>query len=106
MSAAKEVKAKNIADQLERNKSEELKCLFRIARQSKKYNKDIIGMPCIPSKDGNIKVSLEDKMEAWKKHEEKLLNEENKWSGELIVEKNEGPCEKVYVKAVVEALAS
>ena len=34
-------------------------------------------MPCIHGKDGNIKVSLEDKMEVWKEYEKKLLNKKN-----------------------------
>ena len=65
-----------------------------MARQSKKTNKDIVGMLCIRGEDGNIKVSLEDKMEVLKEHEEKMLNEENEWSGELNIEKNEGPCKR------------
>ena len=48
-------------------------------------------MPCIRGKDGNIKVGLEDKMEVWKEHEKKQLNEENEWSGELNVAKSEVP---------------
>ena len=39
-----------------------------------------------------------------KEYEEKLLNEKNKWSGELNVEKNEGPSERGSVKAVMEAI--
>ena len=46
-------------------------------------------MQFIRGKDGNIKVNLEAKMEVWKEYEEKLLNEENEWSGELNVEKSE-----------------
>ena len=45
-----------IADQLERNKSEALKCLFGMARQSKKNNKDIVGMLCIFGKDGDMEA--------------------------------------------------
>ena len=29
-----------------------------MARQSKKNNKSIVGMPCICGKDGNLKVSI------------------------------------------------
>ena len=58
--------------------------------------KDIVGIPCIHDKDGNIKVSLENKMEVWKEYEV-LLNKENEWRGELNVEKNEGPSKKVSV---------
>ena len=74
------MEGKNIDDQLERNKS----------RQSKKNNKDIVGMVRICRKGGNIKLSLEDKMEVWKEYEEKLLNEENERSRELNVKKMKG----------------
>ena len=62
-----------------------------MVRQSKKNDIDIVIMQCILGKDGNIKVSLKDKMEVWKKYEEKLRSDEIKWSRELNVEKNEGP---------------
>ena len=45
-------------------------------------------MPCIHGKDGNVKVSQEDKMEVWKQYK-KLLNEDSEWSGGLNVKKNE-----------------
>ena len=60
-------------------------------------------MPSIHGKDRNTKVNLEDKMEVWK-DEEKLLNEKNKLSGELIVELNEGPFKNVSVKVIMEEL--
>ena len=78
--------------------------MLRIARQSKKTYKDIVEMPCIHGKNGNTKVNLKDKMEVWKEYEDKLLNEENKSSGALIVDLNEGPFENVSVKIVVEEL--
>ena len=43
-------------------------------------------------------------MEVWKEYEEKLLNEKNVRSIELNIGKNEGPCEKVSVETVTEAL--
>ena len=54
-----------IADQLEQNKRETLKCLFGIARQSKKNTgkKKLVKCHASVVKDGKIKVSLEDKME-------------------------------------------
>ena len=63
VAAAKEVESKKIANQLELNASTALKCLFEMARQGKKNNQDIVGMPCIRCKDGNITVSQKDKME-------------------------------------------
>ena len=99
MTVAEGTKGMKTADPLERNTSETLNACL------KWHNKAVfVGMPCISGKDENMKVSLEDKMKVWKEYEEKLLNEENEWSGQLNVEKNEGPCEKMSVKAVVEAL--
>ena len=43
-------------------------------------------MPRICGKDGNKRVSLEDKIKEWKEYE-KLLNEKNEWSGEMNIEK-------------------
>ena len=39
-----------------------------MVRQSKKNNKNIVGMQYISGKDGNITVSLKDKMEIWKEY--------------------------------------
>ena len=86
------MKNKKIGDYLEQNKSATLKCLFGMAKQSKKNNKDIIGMPCICDKDENIKLSPKDKMEIWKDYEE------NEWSGQLNVEKQTKGHIKVSVK--------
>ena len=55
-----------------------------MARQIKKNNKNIVGMPCILGK-----VSLNNKIEVWKEYKENVLNEENEWSKELNVDKNE-----------------
>ena len=103
VAAAKAMEGKKI-DQLEQNKLAAVKCLVGTARQSKKNNQDMIRMPCIRGVSGIIKVILVDKVEVWKEYEEKLLNKENKWRGELNVKKNEVPCEKVSVKAIVETL--
>ena len=52
--ASEKVESKKIADQLKQNITASLKCLFGVARQSMKNNNDIVGMPCIHSKDANI----------------------------------------------------
>ena len=70
-----------------------------MVRKSKKNNKDIAEMPCICGKDGNIKMSVEEKTKLWKEYKEKPLNEENELSGKLNVKQNEGPCEKVVGKS-------
>ena len=63
---AKQMKDKNIADHLKQNKSEAIKCLFGKAKESKKNNKDIIGMPSLCGKDGNIKLVWRIRSELWK----------------------------------------
>ena len=56
-----EVENKKIASQQKQNNSEALKCLFEMARQSKN-NKSIVGKPSIPAKNGNINMSVEEKI--------------------------------------------
>ena len=62
-------------------------------------------MPCIRGKDRNIKVSLKDKMEVWKKYEKKLLNEENERYRQWNVEKMKDLVKKC-IKAVVASTKS
>ena len=64
----------------------------------------MILLECHRFVNGNIKVRLENKIELWKRYKEKLLNEENEWSGKLNVEKNEETSERVLVKAATKSL--
>ena len=66
----------------EQNRSGKMFVWIRKTKQQK-----IVGMPCICDKNGNITVTLENKMEDWKKYKEKLLNEENECSEDLNTEK-------------------
>ena len=104
VAAAKETEGKKITEQLDKNKSEAMKYIFRMARQSKKDKKDVVGMPCVRGTDGKLVLTLKDKIKVWKEYEEILLNEENEWSNDLKMAKVEGPCENVSVEAVMEAL--
>ena len=85
VAAAKKEESKKFADQLEQKKLAALKRLFGMTKYSKK-NKDIVLISC--SEDGNIKLSLKDKLEIWKEYEVKLLNEENDWIGDLLLISN------------------
>jgi len=96
-------KERRLLNKRRRNKSEVLKRLHVMAKQTKE-KEDIIGMPCIRSKDDSLKVTSDEKMKAWKEYLEELLDQENEWSVVLEVTKNEGPCEKVTLEAVLEAL--
>ena len=55
-------------------------------------------MLCIYGKDGNTKVSLENKMELWKEYEEKRVNKEKEWVGELYNEKMKDFLKKCLLK--------
>jgi len=55
---------KKTIEQLMCNKSEVFKRFYVMVKQSKKEEKEIIGMPCIRGKDGSLKVTLGEKMKA------------------------------------------
>ena len=67
----KKVESKKITVQVEQ-KSDALKRYLERQEKARKAkdNNDIIGMPCIRSKDGNMKVRLEDKMEVWEEYKD------------------------------------
>ena len=50
--------------------------IYRIAKQMKQENKDIVGEKCIRDDDGVLAFNIEDKKKAWKQHYERLLNVE------------------------------
>ena len=56
--------------------------IYRIAKQMKQENKDIIGEKCIRDDDGVLAFNIEDKKKAWKQHYERLLNVEFPWREE------------------------
>ena len=49
---------------------------------------------------------VEDKAKIWKKHMEKIMNEENKWDHMVETDLVEGPVEKVARNKIVEAVQS
>jgi hypothetical protein len=105
VAAAKEMESKKIVEELELEKTGGLRQVFRMARQSEKDKRDIVGMPCVRGKDGELKVTLKDKIEVWMEYEKQLLNEENEWDRVVNAEQNEGPCERVSEEAVEDALS-
>ena len=54
--------------------------VFRLAKQMRKENKDIIGEKCIRDNSGKLAYSDDEKIKAWKQHYERLLNVEFPWS--------------------------
>ena len=58
---------------------------FKIAKQMKAANQDIIGDPCVKNDKGNLAFSDAEKLMAWKEHYMRLLNEEFEWDESLLV---------------------
>lgn len=54
--------------------------IFRIAKQMKRENQDVIGEKCIRDDDGVMALDDESKKTAWKQHYERLLNVEFPWN--------------------------
>jgi hypothetical protein len=58
--------------------------IYKLAKQMKSENQDIIGEKCVKDDNGVLTYSDQDKLNAWKNHYEKLLNEEFPWSREHL----------------------
>lgn len=62
--------------------------IFKLAKHLKHENQDVISENCIRDDNGNLAFSDNDRLEAWKKHHERILNEEFPWDpNELTDEK-------------------
>ena len=83
------------------------KNVFKMAKQIKGQNADIIGDPCIRNNKGDMAFSDTEKLEAWKEHYETLLNEEFKWNESQLIweEPISGPAPQLSKKSIQEALA-
>ena len=87
--------------------SDSRKNVFKMAKQIKAENSDIIGDPCIINNKGEMAFSDSEKLEAWKEHYETLLNTEFEWdeSHLLLDEPIAGPAPQLTKKCVMDALA-
>ena len=54
--------------------------IFKMARAIKDTNKDVTGEKCIPDDEGNLTISDEAKLHAWKEHYQRLLYVEFSWN--------------------------
>ena len=87
--------------------SDSRKNVFKLAKQIKAENSDIIGDPCIINNKGEMAFSDSEKLEAWKEHYETLLNTEFEWdeSQLFLDEPISGPAPQLSKKCVMDALA-
>ena len=58
--------------------------LFRLAKQMKRENQDVVGEKCVLNDDGEMTFSNDSKKGAWHQHYERLLNVEFPWDRENL----------------------
>ena len=79
--------------------------IFKIAKQLRKDNQDVVGDKCVKDDSGNLSFDNEAKKVAWKEHYERLLNEEFSWNPEdLTADPVVGPPIHIDVEMVVKAI--
>ena len=62
------------------------------------------GERCLRGGDGRLGFIEEDRAKIWKKHMEKIMNQENKWDHMMETDLVEGSVEKVARNEIVEAI--
>ncbi|XP_013169614.1 PREDICTED: uncharacterized protein LOC106119245, partial [Papilio xuthus] len=81
------------------------KHLFRIARERERSARDINHIKCIKDDEGKVLMDDDDIKQRWKEYFEKLMNEENIWSGVLEeVPVNIGMVKEISVEEVKKAV--
>ncbi len=78
--------------------------LFRVAKQSVKDRKDVIGNGCVRDRAGKLCVDERERAQVWKDHMEKVMNEENEWDKDVEVDVTHGPIERVSLAEVERAV--
>ena len=81
--------------------------VFRVAKQMVRKNRDVVGAGCVKDTAGRIVVEEDKLMEVWREYYDKLSNEEFAWDKDSLTNVGvvSGPCEKISVKEVKEAIA-
>ena len=78
--------------------------IFKIAKQLRKDNQDVVGDKCVKDDSGNLSFDNEAKKVVWKQHYGRLLNEEFSWNPEdLTADPVVGPpihIDEMVVKAI------
>jgi len=73
----------------------ELKLCLKQQGRRAKDKKDVIGSGLIQNEMGKMCYGERERSEAWKRHMEKVTNEENEWDGEVETNVVQGPIERV-----------
>jgi hypothetical protein len=80
------------------------KIMFKIAKQSMKDNKDVVGNGCVRDRSGKLCMGERETAKVWKEHMERVMNEENEWDGVVDVDVVHGPIDRVTMKEVMTAI--
>jgi hypothetical protein len=81
--------------------------VFRVVKQMKKRNRDVTGAGCIRNASGKLVMEESELREVWRKHYEKLSNEEFDWDKDSLGEKRviSGPIQEISKQEVRLAVA-
>jgi hypothetical protein len=81
--------------------------VFRVAKQIVRKNRDVVGEGCVKDTDGKIVVDDGKLLEVWRAYYDKISNEEFAWDSNSLSDVGAvcGPCERISVKEVTEAIA-
>ena len=74
--------------------------MFRIARKRAGEKRDVVGVSCLKDESRAVKVSVDDQKKIWKKHVEKLMNIENRWSDSVDASMVKGAVRRIEVEEV------
>ena len=80
---------------MEMSPSDRMKQTFRLAKAKAKDKRDVASIKCVKNKDGELKVTIKDRLDVWKGYAEELLNKENAWVNDLVSTVNEGPVKAI-----------
>ena len=69
--------------------------LIKLIKSMKKDGKDVEGGRCMRGTDGRLNFSEIDRGKVWKKHMERIMNEENEWDQSVKAKLLKGPVERV-----------
>jgi hypothetical protein len=94
--------SERLMKEMENDKSS--KIMFKIAKQSMKDNKDVVGNGCVRDRSGKLCMWERERAKVWKEHMERVMNEENEWDGVVDVDVVHGPIDRVTMKEVMTAI--
>jgi hypothetical protein len=101
---AQELERKRFGEKLD--EEDRKGAVFRVAKQIKRKNNDVVGGGCVKDTAGKIVVEEDKLMEVWRAYYDKLSNEEFPWNKDTLteVETVSGPAEEISFEEVKAAV--